>query len=161
MEASRRPWTSIGTVVDVAVGDLDRDGDPDLVAVSNTGSLGIMLGVAGGGFSAPTPYSVELNPQAVVIADFNRDDVQDVAVANAGGATGTVSVRLGAGNGSFGPEAAYPTGTGPWAIAAADLNEDGWPDIVTANINNNNVGALWRSRWGVRCAYARRRRRFG
>src|SRR5688572_16743605 len=40
---------------------------------------------------------------------------------------------LGAQDVSFGPPATYGVGTAPTAIASADFNKDGTPDVVTAD----------------------------
>ena len=67
-------------------------------------------------------------------ADFNGDGKQDLATANDIGSD-NVSVLLGNGNGTFAAEVDYPVGSGvtaPSAIAAADLNGDGKPDLAVA-----------------------------
>jgi hypothetical protein len=51
-------------------------------------------------------------------------------------------VVLGKGDGTFAPQAEYKTGKGPVALAIADLNGDGVPDIATANAAENTVTAL-------------------
>jgi len=81
-------------------------------------------------------------PVGVAMADFDADGRPDVATAN--NATNTVAVLLGAGTGSLGAAATYGTGAGsaPQWVAAADLNGDGRPDLVTANTGTNQVGVL-------------------
>jgi hypothetical protein len=41
-------------------------------------------------------------------------------------------VLLNNGNGTFAAKVSYPAGTWPEAVAAADLNGDGKPDLVVA-----------------------------
>jgi hypothetical protein len=48
----------------------------------------------------------------------------------------------GAGDGTFGPEARYLVGAGPVALAAADFNGDGAPDLATANVASTNLTVL-------------------
>jgi general secretion pathway protein D len=50
-----------------------------------------------------------------------------------------VDVLLGNGDGTFSTPASLPTGNGPIALAAADLNGDGTTDLVTANNTSNTV----------------------
>jgi len=60
-------------------------------------------------------------------ADFNRDGHPDVAV----GTNGAIEVYFSTGNGSsFGPAQSYSLSQDPTDLAAVDVNNDGWPDIV-------------------------------
>src|SRR5262245_4217466 len=43
---------------------------------------------------------------------------------------------------SFLAAATYPTGPEPTAVAVADLNGDGLPDLATANFDSNDVSVL-------------------
>ena len=56
-------------------------------------------------FSPVASFPVGTNPEAVVTADFNNDGKPDLATSNYDQATGdgTVSVRLGYGDGGFEP----------------------------------------------------------
>ena len=65
----------------------------------------------------------------VRVADVDLDGAPDIV---AGGHGGALSVLLGRGDGTFAPYVDYDTGQCPSAIALADVNGDGWPDIVTA-----------------------------
>ena len=56
-----------------------------------------------------------------------------------------MSVLLGNGTGNFAVNKDYPTGNGPVAVAAADLNGDGRPDLVSANADANSVSYLQNS----------------
>jgi hypothetical protein len=51
-------------------------------------------------------------------------------------------VLLGNGDGSFRFGGDFFTGANPFAVAAADLNGDGLPDVVAANSFGGNVGVL-------------------
>ena len=37
---------------------------------------------------------------------------------------------------------AYPVGNHPASVIAADFNEDGWPDLVTSNLNSGDITIL-------------------
>ena len=76
-------------------------------------------------------------PYAIVSADFNRDGILDIAVANY--ADDTVSTYFGNRDGSFIHGADYPVGVNPDAIVAGDFNGDGSPDIAVTNQNCNNT----------------------
>ena len=53
-----------------------------------------------------------------------------------------IEVLLSNTNGTFHPAVIYPVGKGPSWIAAADLNDDGKLDLVTANYGTNDVSVL-------------------
>jgi len=86
-------------------------------------------------------YAGQLATCCVVTADFNRDGVVDLAVGAFEGSFG-VQVFLGRGDGTFGPPVAYAPGSGANALATADLNHDGNPDIVIANVTGDSVTVL-------------------
>jgi hypothetical protein len=90
-----------------------------------------------------TRFGYETQPAAccVVSADFNRDGTMDLAVGAFEGTSG-VEVLLGKGDGTFGPAVAYAPGFGANALATADLNHDGNPDIVIANVAGDSVIVL-------------------
>jgi hypothetical protein len=78
----------------------------------------------------------------VIAADLNGDGFPDLVTANYSG--NTVSVLLGNGDGSFKPQVTYSTGPSsvPAAVAVADFNADGVPDLVTADEGSNKVSVL-------------------
>jgi hypothetical protein len=70
-----------------------------------------------------------LNPFAIATADFNRDGIPDLAVANYG--SDTVTILLGKGDGTFTAVAESPlSGADPTSIASGDFNDDGNPDLA-------------------------------
>ncbi|MFZ0419023.1 MAG: Ig-like domain repeat protein [Candidatus Sulfotelmatobacter sp.] len=68
----------------------------------------------------------------VVSADFNHDGIPDLAVVSRT-VSGTVSVFIGIGNGTFQSPLDYSVGVNPQAIAVADVNGDGEPDLIVTN----------------------------
>jgi hypothetical protein len=63
--------------------------------------------------------------------------------ASAGqGGDSHVSVFLGDGTGHFADPVSFPTGDSPQDIAAADLNNDGFADLVTAGFPGRSVSVL-------------------
>jgi VCBS repeat protein/FG-GAP repeat protein len=126
------------TPLGVAVGDLDRDGKPDLAVAncgapcdgSGSGSVSVLLGNGDGTFSAPVDVSTGTGPDAVAVADLNRDGKPDLVSANVG--TGGVSVLLGNGDGTFGAKTDFPAGRAT-SVAVGDFNRDAKPDLAVAN----------------------------
>ena len=137
------PHTLAASPNSVAIGDLDHNGAPDL-AVANGSNVSVLLGAGDGTFSAPVNWPAGPFASSVVMADFNKDGIMDLAVANAFN-TGTVSVLLGNGSGTFKPPVAYTLpGGGPsaWSLAVGDFNRDGNPDIAVADVSNNVIDIL-------------------
>jgi hypothetical protein len=124
---------------------LDGDGFLDLtVANENSADLRVFLnkGECSGEFhpfTQPTfPAHDKASPSEP--ADFNGDGFTDICVGNVLGDIDIVSTNavgdnmsliLNDGNGVFGPASFFEGGgEGEWAVAAADMNQDGMLDIV-------------------------------
>jgi hypothetical protein len=73
-------------------------------------------------------------------ADFNGDGVPDLATASF---TGTVSVTLGRGDGTFSRARDYAVGAEANWVIAADLNGDGKIDLASANYGDGTVSVLF------------------
>lgn len=63
------------TPIAVALGDVNRDGIPDLVAANNGGnsSTSVLLGKGDGTFDAHVDYGAGANPTGVAVGDVNED----------------------------------------------------------------------------------------
>jgi len=127
--------------------DLNHDGKLDL-AISNTANnkLTIVLGNGNGGFGAANNFDGGSQLKAIGAADFNGDGHQDIVVTNYSDANtpAFVAMLLGNGAGSFGAATKFSVPSGPFSIAVADLNGDGYFDVATANANQNssNISVL-------------------
>lgn len=117
--------------------DVDNDGDLDVVIAKSPWSNGftLMINAGDGFFSQPAHYHSMEPTHDVEAADFDQDGWMDVVVANYGlnGFGATVSLFLNQGNGTFGGPQDYPVVEGPTGLAAADFNNDGYPDLAVAN----------------------------
>jgi hypothetical protein len=142
-----------GMTASVAIGDLNGDGKPDIVATSydNNGQVTIFFQSATtpGTFAAGVSFPAGAQPQSVRIADVNGDGLPDLIVANRGpGNDGTgspgVSVILqnSAAPGTFLAPVTYTTPWGAVDVAVADLNGDGKPDLVVASLGPSPRGAV-------------------
>jgi len=134
----------------VATGDLNRDGNLDLVVANlcqssscssgNNGSVSVLLGNGDGTFQAAQQYATGgFGSSSVAIGDFNGDGNPDVVVANQCGTSdcksgGSVSVLLGTGNGKLETAQTYPSGASvALSVAIADFDKDGNLDLAVAN----------------------------
>ncbi len=115
----------------LAIGDLNHDGNLDLVA-----DVGVLLGNGDGTFNLPGSVpgtGVSYIPGgtiSIALADVNNDGYLDVVVAD----QTSVKVQIGYGDGTLQPPISYkPGGARPLSVAVADFNGDGKPDIAVAN----------------------------
>ena len=166
----RYPVPVLGPVRSVTVADFNGDGKADLAVADGLGvngqldqnypaGLTILLGNGDGTFrtaghylSPATPGGGTVNPEFVVAGDLNNDGITDVVVCNY---DHNINVYLGNGDGTFQPAVGYDTGqspggyeggdvngTYPRAVAIADINGDGIPDLVVDNIGNSNTNPV-------------------
>ena len=148
------PYTSgfNSEAYDVAICDLDGDGKPDLVVAnlnSNTISVFRNTSTSGsittGSFAAKVDFPAGGAPQRIAIGDLDGDGKPDLAVANG---SNTVSVFRNTSNSggitalSFAAKTDFATGFDPRSVAICDLDGDGRPDLVVANLNSNTVSVL-------------------
>ena len=126
--------------VAVAVADLDGNGQPDIVTANDgDNTVSVLLGNGDGTFQPAQPL-----PWAVSRMRW-RWRTWAMATSTSSPPTSgdnTVSVLLGNGDGTFQPAQSIAVGSGPNAVAVADVNGDGQPDIVTANCGANTVSVL-------------------
>ncbi len=139
----------------LAVMDLNGDGKFDLVVAnmciastncSNNGTVSVLFGNGDGSFQAPATYPAgAYEPLSLVLGDFDGDGKTDIALVSqsvsGSNTNGIVSVLLGNGNGTFQPAVSCnPGASGSIALAAADVNHDGKPDLMV--VTGAGVGVL-------------------
>jgi FG-GAP-like repeat/IPT/TIG domain/Secretion system C-terminal sorting domain len=128
----------------LAIGDLDGDGKPDLAIVNmddntvsllrNTGSSGTIS------FATHVDVPTGSGPYDLVIADLDGDGHPDLAVDDQYGGSVSVHRNLSTpGTIAISGNTDYLTGNNPYSIAAADLDGDAKPDLITANNTPNDI----------------------
>lgn len=136
------PRQSVRTYGGIA-SDLNHDGWLDLTLVNeDSADLRVFLHSA----TALTPYGSFVQPTFPVgpraspsePSDFNHDGHTDITVVNING--NNVSILLGNGNGTYGPQQLVAVGNAPRGNAVLDADGDGDIDIV--NTNSSGAGSL-------------------
>ncbi|MCX8073515.1 MAG: VCBS repeat-containing protein [Candidatus Binatia bacterium] len=144
-----------GAIAAVGIGDLDRNGSPDVVAADQEGGriLVLFTRTRPGAPTACDVLGVQSNvleiglpgPSAVRIADLDSDGRLDLAVAGADG----IRVFYGDGAGNFQPAPGGPLeeGTSFGSLQVVDVNRDGALDLVAGRPSqgSNEVVVITRS----------------
>ncbi|WP_437575883.1 FG-GAP repeat domain-containing protein [Sorangium sp. So ce887] len=124
---SAQDGVPVGSAADLAVGDLDADGNPD-IAVVDTKGMTLLMGSPSGALSATRRVPAGLAPSGVVIGDWDSDGNQDIAAGSEDDSI--LSVFRGDGLGGLESRVTYFTGDRGSRVRSGDLDGDGKADLV-------------------------------
>lgn len=114
----------------VALGDVDGDGDLDIVT-ANRGSdnVSVLHGIGNGEFIFDQNYAVGNEPQDVALGDLNADGDLDLVVAN--NLSDDATILFNSGSGEFpSSRTLNDAGLYPESVVLSDVNSDGTLDII-------------------------------
>jgi len=138
-EATGSPFFSNRYPNDVAITDVNNDGNSDLcVANTEASFLSVFEGNGKGQFqqvkNSPFPVHSKPHTHGIAAADFNGDGNVDLATDDWG--ENKIVVVFGDGKGHFSNQAFFNVGNRPYQrLRSADVNKDGKPDLIS--------GAFW------------------
>jgi gliding motility-associated-like protein len=135
------------------VQDFDNDGRPDIVASQNQGpNLFVMknLSTSSINFAPAQTINVPGTINDVNSADFNGDGKLDIVVTSVFGAQAIVLFNKSSGGTiAFSPtseQITLTTGTGPFGVEVADIDGDGFTDIIVSNRQTNTISVFLHNR---------------
>ncbi len=121
-------------VIDIAIGDIDLDGDQDIVAIRASNRMVELYFNDGSGTSFSEAELQAGSVAAVGIADINGDGAPDLLLGLDGDDLQAPQHRVfyQQGNGQF--SAGQSFGASPvTGLLSGDINDDGWTDIAAIN----------------------------
>jgi hypothetical protein len=140
------------TIGEVALADIDGDGDLDAVASipdanGLTNRLALWRNNGVGAFGARVEFNAGPGPMGIAVADFTGDGFPDVVTCNNGYVAGTENtISLLRHNGQSGSGAGFlapvntVVGDNCLRVAAADIDGDGDLDIAVGRVGQGGVG---------------------
>ncbi|HLO43332.1 MAG TPA: FG-GAP-like repeat-containing protein [Leadbetterella sp.] len=128
---------------DIKAGDIDNDGDTDLVTANyGTSTISILTNNGSGSFTVATK-NVGSKPNGLAVNDYNGDGFVDILVSTQAliapaNTSSNVYLLLNNGSGSFSTPSTQGTdiftvGAQPGSLLSGDFNSDGAVDFISAN----------------------------
>ena len=143
----------------VTIADFNGDGNLDIAVLNNcadsscstTGTVAVLIGSGDGTFLSGLAYgSSGYLASSIASGDVNGDGKPDLLITNdcasTSGCAGVVAVFIGNGDGSFQSPTVYGSGgRDATSVALADVNADGFQDILVLNSSgstSSGIGSL-------------------
>jgi FG-GAP-like repeat/Secretion system C-terminal sorting domain len=131
----------------LTTGDIDNDGKIDVITSNQSGnSISVLRNTSTGtaiSFAAKVDFATAATPEGICIGDMDNDGKIDVLVACSGSsAVSLLKNTSTVGTIAFNARIDYGTGSFPWEVVAADMDNDGKLDIISSNTGPNTVSVI-------------------
>ncbi len=133
---------------DVVAMDVNGDGRPDLLVSSLDSTVFVLTNSGGGTFTLAGSPSVAPDSFSVAVADVNNDGWPDLICPSFTTLTHMLTVLTNDGTGNFFPARTNDVAAKPYLVMAADLNGDGWVDLINSHLSTNLLTVLTNSPQG-------------
>jgi FG-GAP-like repeat len=141
---------SQSTAVALTISDLNSDGKPDIVVMSqgsflSGGRVGpsyvsVLLGNGDGTFRKPANYLLSVSPENMAVDDVNNDGHPDVVIVgqptSGNPKDPSVEVLLGSANGTLGKGIQGPSGSGFFNVVIGDFTNNHHKDVAVTDLTS-------------------------
>jgi gliding motility-associated-like protein len=130
----------------IAIGDFDGDGKPDVAVVNNGATTVSVLhnisSVSTLGFDAKIDFTIGNGARSVAVGDFDGDGKLDLAVANYTSNTISLLRNISSSSVNFAAKIDLATASQPTTVSIGDLDGDGKPDLAVSNNGASTVSVF-------------------
>lgn len=144
--ATRVDYNTVAYPYNCTSADANGDTFPDLIVANYatggaSSSVSVFINSGTGTFPTRVDYTTASSGMTdVKLADFNGDTILDMV--SVGYTASTLNIRIGVGDGTFGVNNSYATGTNPISLVTGDFNGDGKLDVATTNYGAASVSVM-------------------
>lgn len=124
----------------IAVADVNNDGLVDIIVGNDDDDNELLLNSGDGEFNEQSLPGGKMKTQVVALSDMNNDGFVDIIIGNLNGQANQLLLNLGTTDGNFADSVVLGGESDKtYAIAVADLDNDGMNDIIVGNKGSKNL----------------------
>ncbi len=130
-------------VSSIALGDIDNDGDLDLIVTGYYNSSGDgrrldkYINDGAGNFGTESPFGIGVHNSSIALGDIDNDGDLDLIVTGWDGSAKRLDKYINDGTGNFGTASPFGTGVSSSPIALGDIDNDGDLDLIVTGYDGS------------------------